>query len=106
MILGITVFALHYSLSIEFTGGVEMIVQTDSQAPVIQEQVTQEMQELGYDDILVQVQSQVDETVKIVANLGLTDDVQVKEASDQLLQVLQLQGVIQSEAQVSGLSLI
>lgn len=96
---------MNFNLSIEFTGGIEVTVASQTPAEQVKQDLTEALTQKEYEGT-VQVNEQINGSLTIVTSLWLTQDKQVKQASDYIQSVLLEKQIIQSEDDVLGLSLI
>lgn len=106
MIVAAVVFFLNFNLSIEFTGGVEISLDTQSAGTQVEELLTSSLQEEGYQDLRVSANRQVDDSLNIVLNVWLENDTQVKELGDFVQETLLSNQIIENESSILWLSLI
>ncbi len=105
-LLSATLFLLHFNLSIEFTGGVEMSIATQTTEDTIENTLEESLEKAGFEWVSVGANKQVDGNTNVVINIGLSEDSQVKEISQNVQGTMLTNNIISSEEDVLGLSLI
>lgn len=105
-VIAAILFFLNFNLSIEFTGGVEVSLNSQSSVEKVENTLTSSLQDAWYENVKVSANRKVDDTLSVVMNLGLDNDSQVKEASDKIQEVLTTNEIISNEADILGMSLI
>jgi len=100
----LTVFALNFRPSIEFTGGVEMGLIWTQHSDTLQSDIVASLTEQWFSDIQVNIEEKEEQT-SLLVSLPFQDDTQVKQVSDSLKYLLITKQHISSESDIIGLSL-
>lgn len=101
----ILLFLLNARWSIQFTGGLQIKINRPVDGPTLQQDVTEQVKSLGYQDFAATVASQGEYT-DILLSLSITDDKRVSELTKSLETMLLNKQYIQSPQGVLELSII
>lgn len=105
-ILAAVVFYLNFKLSIEFTWWVDMSINTTIDWDIVKSDLQEALIAEWYLQSLVTTNKQIDDSLSVIVNLGLTDDKQVKDASEKIQDILIEREIIESDEDLLWLSLI